>query len=155
MDQKIGAFVESHEGRKIHPYKCPAGFWSYGVGRNLQTNKLTLDETIALLQYGPADTFIDLLLANDLARCWTEANAIIGQHFAGWPPARQAAVISMLFNLGLTGFLQFRKMVDALRNGRWDVAADESLDSERAKQLPRRSAEEAQMLRSGDWPQGG
>jgi lysozyme len=153
MDPKIGASVEGHEGRKYKPYKCPAGYWSYGVGRNVQTNKLTLDETLFLLEHGPGDAFIDLLLANDLSRCWTEATACIGQNFTGWPPARQAAVVSMLFNLGLQGFLGFRKMVDALRNGRWDIAADESLDSERA--LPRRSAEEAKMLLTGDWPQGG
>lgn len=155
MDPRIGKFIEEHEGRVRGPYKCPAGYWSFGVGRNLQTNKLTLEETLYLLETGPEDDFIDLLLRNDLSRCYTEAGACIGPHFAGWPPARQAAVISMIFNLGLQGFLQFRKMVAALREGRWDVAADESLDSERAKQLPRRSAEEAAMLRSGDWPQGG
>jgi lysozyme len=155
MDPKIAQFVEGHEGRVRRPYQCPAGFWSYGVGRNLQTNKLTLEETLFLLEHGPGDPFIDLLLKNDMDRCWTEASACIGQNFTGWPQARQAAVISMLFNLGLTGFLQFRKMVDALRNGRWEIAADESLDSERARQLPRRSAEEALMISSGDWTKGG
>jgi len=152
MDPRIGTLVEGHEGRVRKPYKCPAGYWSFGVGRNLQTNKLTLEETLFLLEHGPGDDFINLLLANDLSRCCTEASACIGTHFAGWPPARQAAVISMLFNLGLQGFLGFRKMVAALRDGRWDEAADESLDSERAKQLPRRSAEEALMIRSGNWP---
>lgn len=151
MDKRIAAFVESHEGRVLHPYKCPAGYWTFGVGRNLQANKFTLEETLYLLQHGPVNGFIDMLLENDLKRCWTEACACIVP-FPGWPPARQAAIISMLFNLGLAGFLGFQKMVSALRDGRWDVAADEALDSERSEQVPRRAAEEAKMIRSGEWP---
>jgi lysozyme len=151
MDSRIVTFVEGHEGRVRKPYKCPAGFWSYGVGRNLQTNKLTLDETLFLLENGPGDAFIDLLLRNDLSRCWTECSAMF-QAFTGWPPARQAAIISMDFNLGLQGLIGFRDMMGALRAGEWVQAADASLDSQRAQQLLRRSAEEAAMIRTGSWP---
>ncbi|MEN6545682.1 MAG: glycoside hydrolase family protein [Armatimonadia bacterium] len=63
----------------------------------------------------------------------------------------QAAIISMLFNLGLAGFLGFRNMVQALREGRWEIAADDSLDSERARQLPNRAAEEAKLILTGEW----
>lgn len=154
MDPKIGQFIESHESRQPRVYICPAGFPTFGVGRNIKTNPLTVEEVTCAINEGP-QAAATLCFAHDLARVNTEATACIGQHFAGWPPARQAAVISMLFNLGLTGFLQFRKMVDALRNGRWEIAANESLDSERARQLPRRSAEEALMISSGDWTKGG
>lgn len=33
-----------HEGLKLSPYKCPRGFWTIGVGRNLETNPLTAEE---------------------------------------------------------------------------------------------------------------
>jgi GH24 family phage-related lysozyme (muramidase) len=151
MDPKIAQFIEGHEGRKLTVYRCPAGFPTFGVGRNIKANPLTVDEVTCAINEGP-QAAASLCFAHDLARVNTEATACIGQHFAGWPPARKAAVMSMLFNLGLQGFLGFRKFLEALRYGRWDDAADEALDSERARQLPRRSAEEAQMISSGAWP---
>ena len=33
-----------HEGCELMPYKCPAGYLTIGVGRNLETNPLTFEE---------------------------------------------------------------------------------------------------------------
>ena len=33
-----------HEGCELMPYKCPAGYLTIGVGRNLETNPLTKEE---------------------------------------------------------------------------------------------------------------
>ena len=37
-----------HEGLELKPYKCSAGFWSIGVGRNLITNPLTKQEKLVV-----------------------------------------------------------------------------------------------------------
>lgn len=33
-----------HEGIRLQPYRCPAGYLTIGVGRNLETNQLTVEE---------------------------------------------------------------------------------------------------------------
>ena len=43
MEEIINRLI-LHEGIKLKPYKCPAGFLSIGVGRNLITNPLTKTE---------------------------------------------------------------------------------------------------------------
>ena len=40
MEEIINRLV-LHEGIKLKPYKCPAGYLSIGVGRNLITNPHT------------------------------------------------------------------------------------------------------------------
>lgn len=147
--KRIVDFIAGHEGRERVPYVCTAGEWSWGIGRNLKDNPPTVDELLVLLRDGP-EKAIDVWFANDVERSHLEARSIFAG-FAKWPEARQAAIVSILFNLGLTKFLGFRKMVAALKAEDWGLAADESLDSARAKQLPRRAAEEAKMIRTGEW----
>jgi len=33
-----------HEGIRLQPYRCPKGYLTIGVGRNLDTNPLTPEE---------------------------------------------------------------------------------------------------------------
>lgn len=143
-------FIERHEGRVDRPYQCPAGKWTVGVGRNIEARPLATDEMLAVMARGIPQVAIDLMRDHDVERARTEMTACFPS-FTGWPPARQAAVMSMVYTLGLGGFLAFPRMVSALRDGRWADAAAEALDSERARQLPRRSEEEAEMIRRGEW----
>lgn len=151
MDERIGRFIEVHEGRVDRPYQCPAGKWTIGVGRNFEDNKPTTDELRAIMAGGVPQAAINLMRDNDIKRSWIDMAAIFPS-FTGWPPPRQAAVISIRYNLGLVGFLGFKNMIASLREGRWVDAAADSLDSERARQLPRRAAEEADLIRTGNWP---
>ena len=157
MDPKIAQYIEGEEARKYRPYRdsSPGKFWTYGIGRNFEANPFSVDETRFLLENGPEDAFIDLLFKNDLQDAWDDATRVIGKDFPGWPPARQAAIISIIFNTGPAGFRGFKNMVIALRQGRWDVAAAELLDSVRSRETLKnspRDEEEAQMIRSGAWP---
>jgi len=144
-------FIERHEGRIDRPYQCPAGKWTVGVGRNIEANPPTTVELLAIMAHGVPQAAVDMMRDHDVTRARTEMTTCFPS-FAGWPPARQAAVMSMVYTLGLAGFLAFPKMVAALRDGRWADAATEALDSERARQLPRRAAEEAEMVKTGAWP---
>ncbi len=64
---------------------------------------------------------------------------------------RQAVIYDMVFNLGMAGFLAFKKLIAAVIEGRWDDAAREMLDSLWAQQVGRRAITLAGMMRSGEW----
>jgi len=68
---------------------------------------------------------------------------------------RKAVVINMLFNLGVNRFKTFRKLINALHHQDYLIAAYEMIDSKWAKQVgPNRSGELANMMLTGEWPDG-
>ena len=113
-------------GHRRFAYRDSLGILSIGVGRNLQDRGLADDE-------------IDLLPANDIAL----AHRICSQHFgtafetASW--RRQAALISMAFNLAAPRLAGFRQMHRAILEGDWQRASAEALDSRWAKQTGHRA----------------
>ena len=124
-----------HEGMRLKPYKCPAGRWTFGVGRNIQDNGITEEEALFLLR-------------NDIKRCDEELKGYgFYQHLN---EARKAALLDMLFNLGLPRFSKFKNMLAALTAQNWDLAADEMLESRWARQVGYRAEELAEMVRSGN-----
>jgi lysozyme len=63
-------------------------------------------------------------------------------------PARQAVLLDMSYNLGLQGLLEFHDMLEALKNGDYEKAADEMLNSKWAEQVKTRAKENAYIMRS-------
>lgn len=64
-------------------------------------------------------------------------------------PVRKAVIIDMLFNLGLTKLLKFKKMLKALRSGDWEKAAYEMQDSDWYGQVRTRAVRLVRMMRTG------
>jgi len=126
-----------HEGEKLFPYKCSAGKLTIGVGRNIEDNGITKEESRYLLK-------------NDIARIEKELEKF---SFAkNIDPVRKAVVIDMLFNLGLSRFRTFKKMIAALDRQRWDDAAAEMVSSAWFNQVGARAIRLVKMMRSGKWP---
>ena len=137
MTDRLIAMLRHHEGARRHPYRCTAGKLTIGVGRNLDDVGLYDDE-------------IDYLLANDINRAKKAASAY--GWFADLNEARQAVVISMVFNLGSKGFSTFARMRQALQAGDYATAAAEMLDSKWADDVgPGRSERLAGMMIAGEW----
>ena len=126
-----------HEGRRCFPYTDTAGKLTIGVGRNLTDRGLSGGE-------------IDLLLANDIAAARAACRRLYGGAFDGASMARRHALISMAFNLGQTRLAGFKRLRAAVRDGDWDLAAAEALDSRWATQTGRRATEVAALLRGED-----
>lgn len=125
--------LEGHEGVRQFPYTDTTGNLTIGVGRNLTTVGLRMDE----VQY---------MLKNDIR----EADEELTMQFPWYrflTTKRQHALINMLFNLGLTRFRTFKKMLIALAEARYDDAANEALDSTWADQVGARSLDIAAMLK--------
>ena len=135
---KAKALLTRHEGRKKHPYVCPADKISVGIGRNLEDVGLHADE-------------IDLMFKNDL-RVASMAVQSLFRGFHGLDDVRQTALLDMAFNMGQGRLSRFEKMRAAIDMRDFRTAADECLDSNYARQVPRRAKRIASMLRTGIWP---
>ena len=152
-----------HEGLKLETYRCPAGYWTIGVGRNLEAKSLskgeqqyilgrdglTPQQVINLLkQRGITKEEALMLLAHDIQDCEQDLKRF------GWfdrlDPVRRKVVLDMRFNLGPGGFRGFRKMIAALERDDYDTAADEMVDSAWYHQVGNRSKRLVAMMRTGE-----
>ena len=129
--------LKRHEGVSKWAYEDHLGYITVGVGR-------CLDPDMGL---GLSSDEIDYLLVNDINRCYKELDGF--SWFHDLEPIRQEALVNMLFNLGLPRFLQFKKTLAYLAEGKYDQAADEMLDSKWARQVKGRAIELSEMIRTG------
>ena len=136
MDKtKLIEELKRDEGVELRPYKCSAGFLTLGCGRNIQERGITMDES-------------DYLLANDIKICEEEASKVF-KWFPSLTDDRQRAIINMVFNLGLTKLLHFKKFLAAMEAEDWEEAGKQMLDSKWARQVGNRSDRLEQMIVNG------
>lgn len=128
--------IKKHEGLELKVYKCPAGKLTIGYGRNVE-------------DLGISEFEAEFLLTNDVARCCSEATKNF-PWFAGLPTKRQAVIICMIFQLGISRFKGFKKMIAYMEQKEYYKAADEAMDSSWAKQTPKRAKELTDLLRAYD-----
>jgi len=113
------------EGTRTRPYRDSVGKLTIGVGRNLDDVGLSLGE-------------IAYLLENDIAQADKAARALVPK-FDTLTEERKAVLVNMAFNLGHYRLSMFVKLLAAVREARWDYAADEMLDSTWAEQVGERA----------------
>lgn len=134
---KLTELLIKHEGKMNFPYEDTTGHISIGVGRNLTDR-------------GLSDSEILMLLSNDLAISVTELTEAFSW-FADLNEARQDALISMHYNLGMPKLLKFRKTLELLEQGMFEAAALEMLDSKWANQIGQRAKDLSKMLSTGEY----
>lgn len=127
--------LKRDEGERLRLYKCSSGKFTIGIGRNVEDNGISKDES-------------DLMFANDVDRVEKEARSIFG-NWKSIEDARQRALVNMLFNLGMTRFMTFKRMIGAVIREDWDGAADEAINSTWSRQVGERANRIANMLRGG------
>lgn len=131
----VRGLITKHESYREFPYRCTAGHLTIGIGRNLDTNGIDLEEARYLLD-------------RDIARCHADLCS-----FPWYEPLdriRRRALLDMRFQLGPRGFRGFKKMIAALERNDFEYASTEALDSKWARQdSPRRALEITYMLRTG------
>lgn len=117
----IIADLKRDEGVKLKPYICPAGKLSIGAGRNLDDLGITEEES-------------DFLLRNDVARVERELDRV----YPWWvkcPETVRRGIVNMVYNIGITRFGSFKRMIACLQAGDYKGAAREALDSKWASQV--------------------
>lgn len=133
--ERCSAMIERHEGRRLHPYLCPAGKMTIGVGRNLIDTGISHEEA-------------EMLLRNDIRRIYAEM--LRQEWFCRLDDVRQEALVDMAFNLGIAGVFGFRRMIASLTAGDYAAAAGHALDSAWARQVGSRARELAEMIAKGE-----
>lgn len=127
--------LKRHEGFRSKPYKCTEGFTTIGYGFNVDA--------------GISELLAELILKNQVYTIEYELGSF------GWfdsiNEARQDVVINMVFNIGKSGFMQFKKMIAAIEHGDFEEAATQMLDSKWAKQVGNRAVELAEQMRVGKY----
>ncbi|HDM8041181.1 TPA: glycoside hydrolase family protein [Vibrio fluvialis] len=126
--------IKKHEGLRLKPYRCSNQKLTIGYGRNLQDNGISQQEAETLLQH-------------DLDAAVKDAETL--PYFASLNEARQAVIVDMIFNLGLPRLGMFKKMIAAIEQQLWHVAANEMLNSRWARQVGKRAKTLSEMMRTG------
>jgi len=128
--------IIKHEGIRLKLYKDSVGKNTIGVGRNLDDVGITEDEA-------------EVLLTNDIGRAIHE----LSNYLPWWndlDSVRQMVMVDMCFNLGIFGLLTFRKTLESIKNGDYEKASRQMLQSKWAKQVGGRARELSEMMKAGE-----
>ena len=127
------ARAEPSEGFRSHKYPDTKGKETIGIGFNIDAG-ISLRAARALFREQLAE----------------RADALAGFWWAkGLDDARMSVVIEIAFNGGVEGLLHYPKMLAAIGAKNWQVAHDECLDSDAARELPTRYNPLAKILLTG------
>ena len=141
-----------NEGLRTRAYRCPTGFLTIGIGRNLDTNPLTKEE-LAYVGHNCRNKFISndqafYLCRNDLKK----VRADLDRELPWWRDLstdRQFVMIDLCFNLGVGKLLGFKRTLQSIATGYYVRAGEQLLQSKYAKQVGNRAKRNAECLQTG------
>ncbi len=151
------------EGLRLTPYRCTAGKWTIGVGRNLEDNPLSVDEINDLLYSRPHlqssgmpvealrkllfDDFHTngitrreamMLLDNDINRITQQLKSRL-LWYQSAPSEVRDILLNMAFNMGIGSLMTFGATLPLIRDGRYLEASENLKKSKWASQVPNRA----------------
>lgn len=130
--------IKKHESLSLKPYLCSEGKLTIGYGQNIEDNGIT-------------KTAAEFMLSEQIQISVRELyRAFNWYHHLS--DARQAVLLGMHYNLGLSRLMSFKKMIAALSQGSYMQAASEMLDSKWARQVGIRARRLATMMASNRMP---
>jgi lysozyme len=137
------ALIEFEEGRRHDAYQDSLGYWTNGIGHRYTDNACHEGETWS-------DAKVDAVFALDYERAESGIRAYLSW-FDRLDPVRQAYLVSMAFQLGVAGAMQFKNTLSALRDERWNDAAGGVRASLWHKQTFLRAERCARAFETGAW----
>jgi len=132
--ERLRETITRHEGSRLNMYQDTLGIWTIGVGHNIQ-------------EKGISPAVMELMLDEDIEEAIVELKRSVS-FFSKMPEQVQEALVNLSFNMGIPRLMQFKKTLAYLRDGDFEAAADELLDSRYAEQVGHRADEVADMIRS-------
>ena len=140
MTDKLLEMLKRHEGVEHHIYRCSAGFWTLGAGRNVDPQG----------GLGLSDDEVDYLLQNDIERVIKELSTEY-RWFNSLDDVRKDAMIDISFNLGATRLRGFKRALAAMEVADYKMAAKEFLDSKWSRDVKGRATELCYMIEMGSY----
>jgi lysozyme len=141
--EKLIKLIELEEGWKEHPYRCSEGYPTVGYGFKIGEKDWPIP--YFSLPKVAGDAWLAELL-NDIAYKLSNYT-----WYKQLNEPQRAVLISMVYQMGMSGVLKFKKMITALEQQDYVTAANEMLDSRWARQTENRANRHAIQLQSGDW----
>ena len=143
--QNLIEMLKRHEGEVVTNgrhliYKCPAGHWTIGIGRNVDVNG----------GLGLSDEEVNFLLEGDIARVIKELSTEYAW-FSDLDQTRKDAMIDISFNLGATRLRKFVLALAAMARADYKSASEEFLNSDWSRTVKGRSIELAAMIETGEY----
>ena len=137
-DEGVKLFVyDDANDNPVVPGYTLVGHPTIGIGRALDTRGITMAEALYLNNDDIKDVQNGLL--DSLP--W----------LANLDVVRFAALENMAFNLGVNGLLEFTETLAAIKQGNYDLAAEDMLQSEWAQQVGDRAKRLAEQIKTGVW----
>lgn len=145
MNLLAKAVIMFEEGFRSRPYKDSEGYPTIGYGTKIGTKDANIDNYVFMVEKKAAAALLE-----------QEVDKVIGSlsmlpFFPLLSEERQAVIVSMAYQMGVEGVKGFRKMIEALEDENYTVAASEALDSKWAHQTPLRAERHAEVLRTGEF----
>ena len=135
----IREIIETEEGWRDWPYYCSEGYPTVGYGFKIGDRGDPLPTF--KLPRAAGDAWLQCLVS--------ELRMQLGNQISGLNEARQAIIISMAFQMGVTGIMGFKNMWAAIERKDWAGATDQMLDSRWARQTPARAHRHAIVMQTG------
>jgi lysozyme len=127
------------EDEVLHVYQDSLGFWTLGIGTLVDERKGGIDkEESAWLFQHRFNKKVDEL---QRALPW----------FGTLSEARRGVLVNMSYQMGVAGLLTFKKFLQYLQQGNYEVAAREMLDSTWAKQTSERAKRLSEQVKLDRW----
>jgi lysozyme len=140
VTEKLLEMLKRHEGVEHHIYRCSAGFWTLGAGRNVDPQG----------GLGLSEDEVDYLLQNDIERVIKELSTEY-RWFNSLDDVRKDAMIDISFNLGATRLRGFKRALAAMEVADYKMAAKEFLDSKWSRDVKGRATELCYMIEMGSY----
>jgi len=127
--------IKVNEGFREHVYPDTLGHLTIGYGFALKDLKLDKHVAEAILR----SKITDLIMEIYERMPW----------FASMPDGVQSAILDMCYQLGLAGFMKFKKTIHHLIDKDWERASQEVLNSKYAMQTPARAKKVSEVFKKG------
>lgn len=155
--ESLKAMIDRHEGNRLKRYRCPAGHWTIARGWNMDSWPLPVEIAAYERLHGEITPEMSDALWEIQYDAVSRQCRDIFVDFDLFTEARQHALFDLVFNIGCSGVMAFKKMRKAIFEGDWVRAAEELKDSAYWKQLggdrqdnvESRPEENARLLREG------
>lgn len=129
--------LRRHEGFSPTPYKDDRGNWTVGIGHKLTGE---IKDVYHLHE-------LDAFFINDVYKA---SNALMSCDFVCLLNlTRREVCVELIFWVGVSGFKKFKKMIAAIRQKDWQLAALELYNSELGKNYSFRARELAVLMWEG------
>lgn len=135
MIERLANLLKKHEGFRSKPYLDTVNKLTIGWGRNIDDNGISEEEA-------------QLMLDNDIKQVIGECDRNF-HWFDDLNETRKIVVLSMVFNMGLPNFKNFKRTIAYIADGNYEQASIEMLDSKWSSQVGVRATELSGMMKNG------